>query len=716
MRKIKMALLVPTCVVLWAVFVAPRDAFPQDGQVRDVLLQADFEDAAPRWRQVGKADFGLDGEQHRGGKHSARITIPPDETPHWRQWQCDIPGVSSGDVFEATVWVRTKDIAGGSGAYFVLEYLDASGMRCGIDHSRVSGDTGKHGWDKLTISGRAAAAAKTLRVGLILHAHGTAWFDDLEVVRTERMIPWPDLGTARRTITIDTKRIVQPDFGGVGYHVFHHVHPITREHLEQVVAKRWRELNPSFARMNHSWDWSPDQIETAARHMAFFKSTGTQLYLATWNPKNTKSPEERAAYAKVIVDQLEYLVRRKGLTNVKYYCMSNELSLDGWGKLANDLPKFKDYHRALYEELRARNLDVKLLATDASPIDLWNTIEWAAQNMNEITGVYGGHHYINDRTLDDERFYPWFLAKMRWGVRLARDKQKDFILGEFGSKQDGRTIGGVLQDRCVYWDTPEEPWVPIQVSEAAIAAINAGAYALGYWTFMDFPDQPGAGYCNKWGLFKWSGKDYSTRPIYYAYGLLSKFFRGPATVYRLDGNDPRLRAAAVEHHGPKTWSIAVVNRNKTAVPIDVRLEGNPLTALFRKYVYDPTHPPIHPFGDLQGPAGSVRMVESRLTDTLAAGTLTVYTTAYDDDPPSPVKGLTVVKTVAGKLRLQWQPSPEADLCYYRIYRSSGPSVEISVKHQIASTIATSFVDEQAEPGSSPTYRVIAVDQSGNAGR
>ena len=82
-------------------------------------------------------------------------------------------------------------------------------------------------------------------------------------------------------------QVVQPNFAGVGYHVFHHVHPISQDHWDQVVGKRWRELNPSFARMNHSWDWSPEQVETVARHMAFFQTTGTQIYLATWNPKDT---------------------------------------------------------------------------------------------------------------------------------------------------------------------------------------------------------------------------------------------------------------------------------------------------------------------------------------------------------------------------------------------------------------------------------------------
>ena len=106
-----------------------------------------------------------------------------------------------------------------------------------------------------TVKGTAPGSAATLRVGLLLNAHGTAWFDDLELFRTERATPWPDLGTAERHATIRGDQIVQPRFGGVGFHVFHHVHPVTPQMFDEVVGKCWRELNPSFVRMNHSWQW-----------------------------------------------------------------------------------------------------------------------------------------------------------------------------------------------------------------------------------------------------------------------------------------------------------------------------------------------------------------------------------------------------------------------------------------------------------------------------
>ena len=52
----------------------------------------------------------------------------------------------------------------------------------------------------------------------------------------------------------------------------------------------------------------------------------------------------------------------------------------------------------------------------------------------------------------------------------------------------------------------------------------------------------GETYANKWGLFRWTDDgNFATRAPYYAYGLLSKFFRGPAAVCEVRSADPLLR-------------------------------------------------------------------------------------------------------------------------------------------------------------------------------
>ncbi|MCC6443646.1 MAG: hypothetical protein IT210_09360 [Armatimonadetes bacterium] len=690
--------LIFACLALAAVAYAG----PQPPGEVPLMRKYSFGPELKGWIRQGEAEFAADPSRKRDTLVSARITVATGAALQYQQLRREFSAdIRPKDTYRARVWVMTGDIAGGLGAYLALEFRDRSGQRIGIAHSRIGKDAGKNGWKKLEADGPAPAGTKSASIVLVVHACGTAWFADPQLVRASRAAALPNLGDAVRKITVNTLETVQPHFGGVGFHAFHHFFRVSQEEMDQVIYKRWRELNPSFARINHHLSWTPEDMDRVAEHLLKMKATGTELYLASWDPPVTRPGQERADYARKAVDSLAYFVQKKGLTNIRYYCMSNELSLDGWGALASDLPTFKDYHQALHNELKARKLDIELLATDASPVEYWGTLEWAAANMDDITGIYGAHHYINNYDLNDPDFYPWFASRLQWATALAKSKKKEFILGEFGSKQDGRTIDGVKRDVCIYFDTPQEALVPVQTAEAVIASLNAGVYALGYWTFMDCPDDGfRAGYINKWGLYRSTGADRSTRSLYYSYGLLSRYFRGPSSVVAVKTDDPLLRAAAVRHHGKDTLSVAVVNRNAGPVKIALTLQGDPVKTPFRKYLYNPARVPQHPFGDLPGPDGTIAAKDGLLSDTLPGGTLVVYTTAYDSRPPAPVQGLKVVQPEGGRHRLIWQPNPEPDLCYYRIYRDG---------RQVGSTIATEFT---APEGDGP-YRIVAVDQSGN---
>ncbi len=692
---------------------ARAQSTPATRTVDELRFSEDFENGLQSWKSMAEAEFTVDKENPRAGAQCAHIRVPEGAALHYQHLERSFSPVQWGDEFHVTIWVRTQGVADGTGAYAALEFLDAAGQRVSIAHSRTDRGSGAQGWEALHIEGQATKRTERASIHLLLHAHGDAWFDDVQVVQTGRRVPFPEVADAERVITVDPGHPVLPRFGGVGFHVFDHAFPATQDYLDLVLAKRWRELNPSFARMNHQNSWDRAKLDETAQYMLRFKQeTNTELYVTTWDPTDAATPEDRLAYARRVADTLGYWVKEKGATNITTYCMTNELSLGAWGSLYKDLPKFKEYHTALFQVFRERGLDVRLLATDASPFSYWDSLDWAAANMDDVTGVYGGHHYIAEYEPDDPYFYPWFLAKVQRGVDLARGKGKDFILGEFGAQQDGRTIDGIKRDVCIYWDTPMEPMVSIQLAEAVIAAVNAGVYGMGYWTFADFPDDYNPHYINKWGLFKRSGNDSSTRAHYYAYGLLTKFFRGPATSLNVKTNDPRLRVAAVLHHTGKTLSIAIVNRHEREIPVRIALGELAPGKPFRNYVYDPAHIPQHPFGDLQEASGLLEARDGVLSIQLGANTLAVLTTAYDTDPPAPVAGLEVTLAETGAT-LAWQDNSEPDFCYYRVYRCPGGQSSTVVENQIGSTIAHHFVDAAVKTGSSPQYAVLAVDRSGN---
>ena len=529
-------------------------------------------------------------------------------------------------------------------------------------------------------------------------------------------------GSSARPAKLEvTQNVIRKQFAGVGFHTEMFLNSSTDDFFEQVTAKRWRELNPRFARMWHSWApgkpgiRNPQALDALARQLLFMKNNSdTVAYVTTSGLKDTVGKEDNLAYARSVVDDLEYLVN-KGATNLKYYCCTNELSLDEWASLHNDLPRFQQYQQYIYNEMTKRGLGIKLLATDASPISYWDTIEWAAQHMDNITGIYGGHHYINGHSPDDLTFYDWFRSKCDWAVGIARSKGKDFILGEFGPAQYQVLKYGIRWDTCKYFGTPLESLAGLQLAEAAIAAINAGVYGMGYWTFMDYPDEKGSESINHWGAFKWMTNDAVTRTPYYSYGLLTKFFRGPATVFEVTAGNENLRVAAVQHEDDKAWSVAVVNRDTHDVPLTISLAGSNSSRAFRKYVYDTRHIPVTEDGDLQGPEGKVALYRGKLSDTVRGSSLTVYTTAYDDEPPAPVTGMEVSRIYDTRLPgwpaeanlVKWNPSTDRDFCYYRVYHNGV---------RIGSTTTNEFIDAGPTVRSQSGYSIVVVDQSGNASR
>ena len=516
-----------------------------------------------------------------------------------------------------------------------------------------------------------------------------------------------------------TSKIVNEKFGGVGFHVFDHVHKGSQWHYEQIFAKRWRELNPSFVRINDDCTWNFKTLDSISRYLEVMKDTKTEMYFTSFRNTDLKKQSDPKDYVKHEVDNLEYLKTKKGFDKINYYCMANELSLDKWASMTSDLEYFKKIQGLFYDEFKARNLDIKMLATDASPFEYWNTIKWAADNMDNITGVYGGHHYINNYDLFDNSFYSFFYNKVKWGVDLAKSKNKRFIVGEFGAKQNSNIIDSVMHDANMYNNTPLENYMGIQVSEAIIAMINAGVYGCGYWTFGDFPVSNNKYRINKWGLFRWEIDNYTTKPSYYCIGLLTKFFRGPSEAYEVVSADTLLRIAAIKNLETGSQSIAVINRNENARRINLKFKSPEGSKPFRKYVYDPGNVPFNYFGDLQSYTKKVAVKNSALLDTVPPESLVVYTTCYDDTAPANVTGMTVeIKKLEGRDRavLAWNANNEKDFCYYRIYRSEKPDVEISPRKEIATTISNQFIDKSVHNMPKYYYHIIAVDQSGNSSK
>jgi hypothetical protein len=155
------------------------------------------------------------------------------------------------------------------------------------------------------------------------------------------------------------------------------------------------------------------------------------------------------------------------------------------------------------------------------------------------------------------------------------------------------------------------------------------------------------------------------------------------------------------------WSVAAINRNDQALEVQFRLPGAALARPWRVFVFDPADPPFHPFGDLPPAVAELSVnVDGAWSYPVPAHGLVVFTTAYDPEPPAPVRRLACAGDAGEEARLQWLPAVPEEVCYYRIYARRRDRWE-----QLGSTVGTGFVCRRS--GGADTFAVTVVDRSGN---
>lgn len=527
-------------------------------------------------------------------------------------------------------------------------------------------------------------------------------------------------------------------FGGVGFHNSEAsmTKLMTESFKNEKVLKVYRELSPTFSRIFAGFhNWTKEAMdEFADYYHETFEKSNCSLYLVPGRMPLHETKEEREVYVENVAKNLAYLVHEKGLKLIRYYCVTNELSVGNtYAYLSNHLDLLKEYHTMLWRAFKKYDItDIGLMATDVSGVQNFGQIDWAIDNMDEVTAMYCGHNYeVLGYKYDDEKFYNKLYDVYDEVVQKAKEKEKRFILGEFGI-HDGDQFEEKRMRNDVFTglgDKKREAEYALMACVEILACMNAGGYGAVYWTMCDYPDPfindwgtteedkiryevakfSGHGTSiryNKNGMFTWEeeGKVAESRPFLYTVGLLSKFFRKGSRVLDFDCEDKKLICTGVTNSDLST-SLCIINLSNQEKELSVSNEHK-IDKPYRLYRYECDNVPYNKFLDLQG-FEKVDMLEGDICNIkVGPHSLTVLTTDYIDRKPMSVTNIRVKDN-----RLMWDKSNDEFLCYYRVFAANDKNFEPTTENQIASTVAE-FIELKPED-QNKFYKVLTVDKFGN---
>ena len=528
-----------------------------------------------------------------------------------------------------------------------------------------------------------------------------------------------------------TKPAMRWLWGGFGFHNSEATMTpmMSEEFRDQRVLKTFREISPTYSRVFAGYaDWTQEAMDRFADYYdATFRLAGTTLYLVPGRMPVITEDFDAAKYCEAVATRLEYLVKKRNCTKIRYYCLSNELSVGPtYAWFGKHLDLYAAINREMHRAFARHGLDIGLQTPDSSGFARMGDIDWAMENVNEQTDTYCWHLYERNLQPGDPSLYNALYAALTNLVVKAMSKEKRLSLGEFGftGKITPCRKGAMRDDGHDAFRHPGSEFsrrAAISRAEMGLAALNAGAVSAVSWTMVDYPDpflredgdsaEEKARYdvarfsgfglevrYNKNGLFRWCDdeRDYSSYPDLYTMGYLAKLFRKGARVLPWTTSDDTLRAGGVTNPNGSV-SFAVINWGE-AKTVTLALP-HPLDRPLRIYEYDSENPPFNAFNDLQPTKGTVMAEGGAVSVAMPAKSMVFLTTDYVDRTPAAVADVRVANG-----RLVWSASAEPEHCYYRVYRDG---------KQIASTVATSL---PVKVNDVSRFAVKGVDKWGNEGK
>ena len=595
---------------------------------KNLISNPGFEQDMTGWKTKTGAVYTADTLIKRSGKASAKITVPDDAKLEYQQISFEVPAVP-GETISIRFWMRCDTPTDGSGPYGALEFMNGD-RRVGITHTSIPNDAGGHNippgvWNRLEATAITPPDATSMRLVCVMNSHGSAWFDDAEILRISAA---PAQAKSRVNLVLKPKQVITDNWQGFGAQgdLFLETDRLAKQGLtgadKKLVRKRIMDMRPKLIRLSFgltSWESEKGKVTYDSEGMrdlkstiALYKEVGADIALTEWgyelpkwtNPvKQIPSPDMRLPFAQSWVSLLKYLRKDCGFTNLKYVILYNEPNSLDWGG-------YSDVYRALDKSLKDAGLrkDISIIGPDEACSN-W-LLPRAVKELDDVIDYYDAHNYISNT--GKESAY-WVKPRIEIMPKLAGSKsvppRKRFLIMEFG-----------MQDGMDTWSTPHngEYNYGMFLADSAITSCNEGVSGMSMWCIMDTD----YGQRMKWGLWKFLDEGWTPRPGYYAWSLLTRYTELGSDVVALTNNAENVASIAFREPNSGAWTLLAVNRN--AAECNYTLAGLPTKSQWRQFVYSESTVPTKDKSMLQPTASPTADSKGRLTGKLPAKSFVLW--------------------------------------------------------------------------------------------
>lgn len=518
------------------------------------------------------------------------IDVPTSSTSEtWYQYKMILDGVKAGEMYELTTLARTEDVTGGVGASMCVGIWDDEVGRVTFSESERLRDD--KDWVLLRGAIFVPPGYDQLLLQLTLNGTGRVWYDQVRLRKLTRKKSVAQSGEIGVKVT---NKVTTRDFLGFGVEddLYFYTdatlrHGVTEADIEER-NKRIQDLDPKVIATIFWWDaicpsHNLDEISYESQFMeALYKTlephqrAQRQVFFGDvfwgWKPEEFPYSEENVEQGvEIYLDLIEHLIKEKGFSCIRHVCISGEVDMV-FEKLGGTFESYLKATRLLREGLNERGLEQVNVIGDKSGGLVW--FRKAAKANQDVFDIYTVHEY------PDYRQYPLIDYRYEKALEAIADNTDPI-----GKDSEGNPVHSpVFSYEIGYGDTSNVEMSTLGrrmptyeygllCANTAISALNRGIVGGSVWCLHSMYYTEGAPLMD-WGIWEFKDTNWRVRPIYYGYGLFSRYCGRGALPRKtvLSQNVYDLKAGCVEdEEGDRTF-FAV---NLSSASVTLNIEGMP---------------------------------------------------------------------------------------------------------------------------------------------